>query len=352
MGLKQLREKITNWELWPFGFRYLPIIPVWLWYCMRSRSLWFFTASNPTLTFGGFEGEGKKEMYEQLPPGSYPCTIFIQPGIAFEKVLQQIKEAGFTFPFIVKPDVGMEGILFKIIRSEQQLQQYHSNMPAEYLVQELVTYPGEYSIFYYRHPANTKGTITGFLKKTPMEVVGDGKSTLIQLIIQHPKARYRLKEMQLRHSNFLNTIVGTGEQYFLSYAANLNRGASFESLPHEIDSQLLELFDTLNLYSKNFFYGRYDLKANSVADLKNGKNFSILEFNGSGAEPNHIYHSGFTLRQAHKEILKHWKALYEISRYNHKLGIPYWPFRKGWQFLKASRTHFATLRKIDIQTPS
>ena len=72
MKWKRFWERVVNWEQWPFGLRYLAISPVWLWYSLRSGSFWFFTPSNPTITFGGFEGEGKKEMYELLPEGSFP----------------------------------------------------------------------------------------------------------------------------------------------------------------------------------------------------------------------------------------------------------------------------------------
>jgi len=56
----RFQETLFNWELWPFALRYALISPVWLWYCIRSGSAWFFTPSNPTLTFGGFEGEAKE----------------------------------------------------------------------------------------------------------------------------------------------------------------------------------------------------------------------------------------------------------------------------------------------------
>ena len=348
MKFKSFWDKITNWELWPFKLRYFGISPVWLWYCLRSRSMWFFTASNPTLTFGGFEGESKKEMYEQLPSGSYPETIYIQPYTAFEKVLNKVNEHKFTYPFVVKPDVGMAGILFRKIDNEQELRQYHLKMPVEYIVQEMITYPVEYSVFYYRYPTQQKGVITGFLQKNPMEVTGDGKSTLLQLILNHPKAKYRVEELQARHEKWLQQILPEGQRFFLSHAANLNRGASFVNLHAEIDERLLAVFDSINHYSRAFYYGRYDLKATSLDDLKNGKNFSILEFNGSGAEPNHIYNSGYTLRQAHKEILKHWKVLFEISRYNHGQGIRYWPFIEGWHFLKKSKKHFEELKRLDV----
>ena len=113
MSVKKIFSKITNWELWPFAVLYFPIGFVWAWYCLRARSVWFFSSSNPTLTFGGFEGESKKEMYDQLPPELVPRTIFVMRDWPYEEMKKKIDEAGFTFPFIVKPEVGMKGILFR-----------------------------------------------------------------------------------------------------------------------------------------------------------------------------------------------------------------------------------------------
>jgi hypothetical protein len=345
--MKTFFEKWTNWELWPFWLRYANISPMWLWYCLKSRSMWFFTPSNPSLTFGGFEGESKSEMYEQLPPGSYPKTIYIKPGIAFDKVEEQMLAAEFSFPFIVKPDVGMAGILFRKIESIEQLRNYHSRVPVDYLIQELVTFPVEFSVFYYRYPGSKTGVITGFLEKEPMNVLGNGQSSLRELINEHPKAKYRIEELLAWHASNLNKTIPVGEKFYLSHAANLNRGASFVNLHNEVDKPLREVFDNLNLYSKEFYYGRYDLKAASLGDLKQGKNFLLLEYNGSGAEPNHVYNSGYSLRHAHKEILKHWKVLYEISRISHRQGVPYWPYKKGLHFLKKAKKHFQLLATLD-----
>src|SRR5689334_10540863 len=125
MRVKKFFQRLTNWELWNFGVLYFPISFVWIWYCLRSRSVWFFTLSNPTITFGGFEGEGKKEMYGQLPLHTVPRTIYIMHDSLFTDVRKQISDAGFEYPFIVKPDIGMKGILFRKIENEEQLMKYH-----------------------------------------------------------------------------------------------------------------------------------------------------------------------------------------------------------------------------------
>ena len=113
MHLLNFLINLTRWESWHYHIKYIPIAPVWLWYCIKARSLWFFTASNPTITFGGFEGEGKFEIYQQLPTGSYPESLYIMPGTSIEKLQQIITENNFNYPFIVKPDVGLMGYMFR-----------------------------------------------------------------------------------------------------------------------------------------------------------------------------------------------------------------------------------------------
>lgn len=345
-----LRKKIvqiTDWEKWPFSMLYFPISFVWVWYMIRSRAFWFFTSSNPTIEFGGFEGEGKKEMYLQLPPETVPQTIFIKHSLPFSEVLNAIRSAGFAYPFIVKPDVGMSGILFRKIDNEEQLLHYHEKMPAEYIVQELVELPVEVSVFYYRHPKSTKGIVSGFLLKELLHVKGDGISSLSRLIEEHPRAKFRLDEMKRKHGQRFDQILEKDEIFYLSYAANFNRGATLTNLKHEIDESLLNVFDAIGKHARHFYYGRYDIKAASIEDLKAGRNFKILEYNGSGALPIHIFNCNMRLIDAYREILRHWKALFEISAYNNKNGFPYWSFKKGYRFLKASNRHFKMLRKCE-----
>ena len=331
-----------HWERWPFKLIYFPLSPIWLWYCLRSGSFWFFTSSNPTITFGGMEGEGKREMYEQLPDNLYPKTIYIQPGSDERILSEQLQKHGFQFPLVVKPDIGMKGLWFERIESVDELLRYHRSVPVEYLIQEWNDWPVEISIFYFRHPANEKGVVSGFIHKTLLQVCGDGRSTLLELIQQHPKASGRVEELSVRHSDRFREIIPEGTVYLLSYAANHNRGAFFYNLRDKIHNGLAERFDQLSRQTQ-FYYGRYDLKVRSIDEFCNGGPFSILEFNGCGAEPNHIYDCGMSLFQAYSVILQHWRALFEISRHNHRNGHRYWNFIRGLKFLQASGRHFKKL---------
>jgi hypothetical protein len=346
--LKKIIYRASHWETWHWLIKYIPMLPFWAAYCIKARSPWFFTAANPTLTFGGFEGETKREMYALLPEGTFPRTFHISAALSISAMERKIQSSGLSFPIAVKPDVGRMGLMFRKINSIHQLRSYHRSMQTDYLVQEFIPYELEVSVFYYRRPDQPKGTITGFVKKEGLCVTGDGSSTLSELMLQYPRVWFRMNEMKSKHAHKLNAIIPHGQRYVLSHALNLSRGGKLVSLEHEKDESLHRLFDQLS-QKANFYFGRYDIKCASIKDLKQGKNFSILEFNGSGAEPHHVYANGNSLFQAIKILLHHWEILYQISVANHKNGIPYWNFKRGLHHLRHAKAHVKMLRNLELE---
>ncbi|MDQ3017935.1 MAG: hypothetical protein M3R25_14580, partial [Bacteroidota bacterium] len=264
---------ITHWESWHWFAKYIIITPAWVLLCVKARTLWFFTPSNPSITFGGFAGETKSEVYAQLPQGTWPKSIFISPTDLFSCVLTQMEEKGLTYPIVVKPDSGLMGFMFRKVETEEHLRQYHEVMSVNYIVQSYIDYPLEISVFYYRFPNQSAGTITGFLKKEFLEVIGDGRKTLLQLIIEYPRVQFRIEEMIGKHASHLQNVIPEGHRYFLSYALNLSRGGKLISLEHEKDKRLLDVFDSLSHHT-GFYYGRYDIRCQSIDDLKAGQKYS------------------------------------------------------------------------------
>ncbi len=351
-GIRNFFYKLTHWETWHHHAKYIPLLPAWIWYCIRSRSLWFFTSSNPTLTFGGMEGESKEEMYNQLPPGTYPNSVYISPSDSLTGIKEKITLNKIKYPFAVKPNVGMMGFMFRKIESEEELIKYHAKIPVNYVLQDLIEYPVEVSVFYYRLPNEKSGTISGFIKKEGPIVTGNGNSTLGELIENYPAIRFKQYEMKLRHKKKLDHILEKGEKFILSEALNRSQGGQIIPLEHEIDENLLHFFDNISHYSGHFYYGRYDIKCASVEDMKQGKNFSILEYNGSGSGTQQVYGNGNSLFKASQIILKHWKMLYQISRYNNEKGFKYWRFWDGLKFLRSAKRNLKMLKDLDAKFPS
>lgn len=287
------------------------------------------------------------EVYAQMPEDVYPRTCLIKPAEDFEVVKKRVADAGLQFPFVVKPDIGRKGLLFRKIDTEAQLLEYHNYCPIDYLVQELVDLPMELGVFYVRHPSKQKGEVTGIVYRELQEVHGDGTTPLRTLIQHHPQAGQREEEMFRKHAAFLDWVPAPGERYVLSYAVNRSRGSRLHNVSHEADEQLTALFDRISLHSGGFFWGRFDVKCTNFEDLRAGKNFSILEYNGAGAGVSHIYHCGKSLWQAYAEILRHWRMLFEICTWNNAHGHPYWPFWKGLRYIRTIKQHIELLDKYD-----
>lgn len=345
--MKRTWQRITDWELWPFYLIYTPLVLVWGYYVVRAKRFWFFAPVNPSLDFSGFEGETKKEMFEQLSKDVYPNTIYISPAMPFGKVLQQMEEAGLQFPIAVKPDIGTKGLCFRKIDNEEQLLKYHQTLPVDYVLQDMIEWPVELSVFYVRYPNAPKGEVTGFIAKEYLHVVGNGQSTLLQLMEAHPRASFRLEELTNKHRSSLNNIIPANHTYFLSITGNHNRGAKFINLYKEIDADLVKVFDHISNHTKHFYYGRYDVKTTSIEDLKRGKNIAVLEFNGVGAEPNHIYDCNMNYFQALKVIATHWGHMYRIGKLNNKEGVPYKSFVAGLKHLRKAKAFYQRLEHYD-----
>lgn len=344
-------KNLFNWEKWSYDVIYLPIDIYWLWFAIKARHFWYFTPVNPTLIFAGFEGGSKKEMYEQLPKWSYPTTIFINPTEQFENVLKKVQNAGLQFPIVVKPDSGMAGVLFRIIKDEAHLKIYHEAVGELYVLQKCIDTGLEYSVYYIRFPEEKKGFITGLIVKDYLHVVGNGQKKLFELVQEHSVAKFKIEQLKKMHAQKWNEIITDGENYLLNPAGNHNTGAKFINLNHEIDQQLCDVFDKITDEAGQYYFGRYDLKCTSLDDLKNGRNIDILEFNGAGAAITHVFDRNMSYFSALKEIVRHWRYLYKIGKFNNKRGVPYWGFWKGFKFMQKAKKNFKRMSAIDKRIP-
>jgi hypothetical protein len=332
--LKTFFYKLLHWEYWPFEVVNFPIVFVWLFYGIRSRSLFYFNATNPRIKNGGFLMESKKEIYDLIPPQYIPKTIFCKKGIRTEEILSLLAVHKIQYPFIAKPDIGMKGLAVAKINSEAALETYLQKVPIDFLIQEFIDYPNEVGIFYYRLPNAAKGYISGIVSKEFLTVTGDGVHTIKQLIEQSPRASLQLNALEKAYTNFLETILPNGELMNLVPFGNHSRGAKFIDAKEWITDKLTTTIDAICQQVPDFYYGRLDIKYNSIAQLEQGKAFAIIELNGAGSEPTHIYDPKHSIFFAWKEITRHHSLQFKISKYNHQKGFPYLSFKEGKQMFK------------------
>ncbi|ULQ57861.1 hypothetical protein KJS94_06575 [Flavihumibacter rivuli] len=321
--------KLLNWEYWSFNTVYVPILPVWFLLCARARSFFFFSASNPTIDYGGFLMESKKAIYDIIPEEYYPKTIYFPLPCSPEAVVEEVKQRGFNYPLIGKPDVGGRGRGVKKLANENELRVYAASSPLDFLVQEYVPFAREVGIFYYRYPGSEMGHVTGVVQKEFLGVIGDGRSTIRQLLLLDKRFILQLPVLERMYGEGLEAILPNGEKKELVPYGNHARGAKFLDDSHLVDATFVRTIDGICKRIDGFYYGRLDIRYKDWTSLREGRDFSIIELNGAGSEPTHMYDPKHSLFFAWKEIIRHWFILFRVSRLNHKKGVPYLTFMEG-----------------------
>jgi hypothetical protein len=332
--------RLTSWEYWPFGIVQFPVIIYWIWLSIKARSLLFFTASNPTITLGGMFGESKYAVLMQLPEDVLPKTILIDTPVVTSQVLLRMYEACLNFPVIFKPDLGERGYRVKRIHSLRDVELYLNDIKGSFIVQELIDLPIECGVFYTRFPDKKCGEVTSVVIKEMLSITGDGVKTVMELIRSSPRAKLQWERLKLMHHEVLDTILKKGELLELNAIGNHCLGTKFLNGNHLINEQLSEVFDGISKSLDEFYFGRFDLRCESIGDLYQGK-VKIMEVNGCGAEPAHIYHPGFSLFEAMKVLFLHWKILFIISTQNRERGFAYTPLKDGYRIFKQFQKHTA-----------
>lgn len=280
--------------------------------------------------------ESKWSIYNLIPEQYYPQTIFIDKDDNPYNVVRMVERA-FSYPLIAKPDIGMKGLAVKKINNEHELMDYSLLSPVSFLVQEYIPYENEVGIFYYRYPNESKGHISGIVSKEFLQVKGDGVSTVKELLMNDKRHILQLPVLKATYGKQLNKVLETGETFVLVPYGNHVRGAKFVDHSHLIDEELTETIDAICSEVDGFYYGRLDIRYNSWEELKQGKNFSIIEINGAGSEPTHMYDPKHSIFFAWKEITRHWSILARISRMNYnKQRQPYMGWRSGIKMLRES----------------
>jgi hypothetical protein len=320
--------KLKSWEYWPFGIIQFPLMVYWLWLSLKARSLFFFSASNPEIPNGGMMGESKFDVLTLVPDDIKPKSLYVRVPSTKANVQQIISTNGLQLPVIFKPDLGERGWMVRIIKTEDDIERYLNEIRIDFIIQELVELPFEFGVFYVRFPNEMKGHVNSITMKEFLYVTGDGVSTLKELILAKDRAKLQWETLQSVYQSRLDDVLPNGEKLELVPIGNHCLGTKFLNGNYLITEKLNSSFDRISKQIKGFYFGRFDLRCASLEDLEAGR-IKVLELNGCGAEPAHIYHPGFSMLEAFRVLFTHWRNLYTVSIQNHARGVPYISFKEG-----------------------
>lgn len=342
--IKHTIHKLLHWEYWPQEVVYCIIYPYYAWMAFRLRAAGFFVVANPHDGEMNFLMESKIKIYHHIPAQYYPTTIYVEPQQDLNYILDALTRASITFPLITKPNVGHKGIGVKKILNECELQAHHQSAKHAYLIQQLVTYEHEIGLFWVRFPNEATGRLTGIVYKEYLHVTGDGKSTLEELIYRDARTYYQLHYLKTKFKNEWHSILPEHEKLIVVPFGSHFRGSKFLDYSPKITTKLSKTFNAICTQINGYYFGRMDIKFDNWQDLENGKNFCIIETNGAGSEPTHIYDPKHSIFFAWKEIVRHLSYLLKVCLQNKQKGYQTANLK---QLLKMYRDYKVYMKEIE-----
>ena len=323
-------RKTSFFEFWPVWLMYVPVVIFWILLAIRYRSLSLPLIANPAIPLSGMVGVAKSAVFETAGNKARECILpwCIYEVVAgsveeqYSSVLEILQAHNLALPIVGKPDFGCRGVGVKLINSGKELRDYLVSFPVGGSIQfqKLSEWDAEAGVFYVRDPESNIGEITSLTLKYTPYVVGDGISTLAELIAADPRAGNLQHLYYERHECQWRKVIPEGEPYRLAFAASHSRGAIFRDASYLIDIKLTQSLDRVFDDIPGYFYGRLDIKFEDVESLKLGKKFDIIEINGASSESINIWDRNTNLLVAIRTLLQQYHTLFKLGHINRKDG--------------------------------
>ena len=326
-GRMRWRVRLIRWthhEFWPAWLFYLPLVPWFAWLSIRYRGVMTFTAANPAMPHGGVVGESKSAI-QQLLPSEWALTGTLiagdRPQARLAALITWMQAEGVGWPIILKPDAGQRGDGVRYVRDASMALTVLTNMPEPLFAQRFHPGPGEAGIFYYRMPGGERGRIFSLTLKEFPAVIGDGQSSLGQLVSTHPRYRLQLPVFAARHAQRWETVPASGERVALAVAGNHCQGTIFRDGSASITPALEELIEAIASRIPGFDIGRFDVRFASLEGFMAGEDLAIVEVNGVTSESTNIYDPAWSLWQSYRVLFGQWALLFRVGAANRARGI-------------------------------
>ena len=316
-------SRIWRWEFWPMWLFYAPVAIWTAWLALRHGGYRTLTAANPGMPDGGVVGESKFEILSRLPAEWTIPSAVVEPGSAATRAAaldRVVADRLWSFPLVLKPDVGQRGTGVRLARTPQEAGAYLSRMPGRVLIQPYHQGPFEAGVFYYRIPGSIRGRVLAITDKHFPTVSGDGRSTLEALVWAHPRYRMQARMFISRLGDRRNEVPAAGERRQVGIAGNHAQGTMFTDGLWMLTPALERRIDAIASCYEGFFIGRFDIRYQDRAAFMRGEDLAIVELNGATAECTNIYDPDGSLLSAYRQLFLQWRLVFAIGAANRRHG--------------------------------
>ena len=314
-------ERLPTWLIC------VPLALQWLWLGVRFRGLTLPSVANPSLTAGGLVGEEKMEYFRGMGPLAQSYTarthaLLVGP-LGQEEVGAELESAGLSFPLVVKPDLGLCGYGVRKVEGPAALMAYLCEFPRgeRVVLQTYLAAEYEAGIFYARFPGQASGHVIGMAFRSYPRVVGDGVRCVERLIAEDPRAR-RVHSAAHHMDMDLTRVPVAGEVVRLATIASTRVGGFYSDGTTHVTPALTAAIDMIARDMPNFYVGRFDVRFASLAELRAGTGFLLMEVNGAGSEAIHAWDPQYGLWAAFRIIFRKQRLMFAIGALNRDSGHP------------------------------
>ena len=306
----------------------IPLTLQWLWLALRYQSLTLPTIANPAITAGGLVGEGKLEYFDGMGPialsatAAY-CAVSTHKGYTGSELRELMRGAGLCFPVIAKPDLGLCGYGVRLIANRGELRDYLLAFPGDEMVvlQQYLPQQGEAGIFYMRDPDAAAGRIIGLAFRYFPRVTGDGRHTIAKLMALKPRTQRLLRSSKHEPCHDPDRVPPAGEVVRLATIGSTRVGGVYRDARVHITPQLTRAIDAIAKDMPAFYFGRFDVRFDSLHELCAGRAFSIMEVNGAGSEAIQAWDPSVGMLAGFRMIFKKQRILFAIGNAMRRKGF-------------------------------
>jgi len=317
-------SKIWRWEFWPPWIFYAPLVPWIVLLCFRYRGIRTITAANPCMPHGGLVGESKYDIMKRVPAEYALKCELIEPGTVEQRLkrLREVMDAPeWSYPIILKPNVGQRGVGVKRIHHEDQAAEYLQRHDSSLVIQQYHAGPFEAGVFYYRLPGAERGQIMSITDKHFSKLVGDGERTVRELVFGHSRYRMQWSTFLSRHREQEDRVLADGETFDLVVAGNHAQGTEFRDGAQLFTPELEQAVDQIARQIDGFYFGRFDVRYADPQAFAAGREMAIVELNGITSESTNLYDPSFSLSRAYRILGFQWLVLFKIGLRNRESRV-------------------------------
>lgn len=326
--------RFRHHEWWPGWLFYPPVVLHVMALSRRFGGLPTCTCVNPGIPpGGGIVSESKHKVMEAVADHPEPLpTALIPSGPApahraaqASSLIDQLPR--LRPPVIVKPDAAQRGFAVRLIEHTDDLRPYFAEMTRDAVLQPYHPGPCEVGVLWARTPGSRSGRIFSITRKDFQHLVGDGHSTVEELVHAHPRFRCQADVFASRFEGRLAEVPPAGERVRLAIAGNHAQGTLFRDGRDLITPELERAIDRICSSFRgggvggSLDYSRLDVRYTSDEALRRGEGFAIVELNGLFSESTNIYDPRRGVFWAWRTLARQWRVIFELGAERRAAGV-------------------------------